>query len=175
MLRNGAAVRYTGGSVHSLSWASEDEDPNTARMDEDEDEKKRRIRDDFLRYIPTDTPEYHYSSFDALLEATMYEYTRFVASQDCQSPYIIFTNVPAFALDEHEETLPGRHDYCHPVHLLLLTMPLPPHEVAADVFSGLLFEKARSIHVKREIAPLGASTAKANDRQKQADRSWKPN
>ncbi|GAD99714.1 hypothetical protein PVAR5_8439 [Paecilomyces variotii No. 5] len=122
--------------------------------------------DGFLSHLPPDTAIFDYNpqcSPDSLLPPI--------------SPYDRFVVIKAFpsrVIDELDEQLPGRLDYCSQLQILILKIPSQPHEEAAGKFEAVLSTMASQIGVLRRIYHLGATRVDTEDRKKQADRAWMP-
>ncbi|PGH27588.1 hypothetical protein AJ80_00830 [Polytolypa hystricis UAMH7299] len=130
-------------------------------------EHRRRFLEDL--HLPPDTSEY--AGLQCLEEAMDQAYRRF--TEDLQSPFVIFANLPPDEFEKHGENFPGRVDYSATLQLLILTMVSLPHEVAASDVDNRMYDKAKNIGIRRTLT-FRRCTCTGNDRKKQADCSWMP-
>lgn len=120
----------------------------------------------FLAHLPSGTPVYCYSKQCAI--------GSLVPPYSVEDSFIVLKHFPAEILAEDEERLPGRCDYSPTLQILIITMPSQPHEEAASSFESMVVMLAQEMNVNRRIAKCGATRVDTPERNKQADRSWKP-
>ncbi|KAJ5954396.1 hypothetical protein N7501_008675 [Penicillium viridicatum] len=120
----------------------------------------------FLAHLPSGTPVYCYNQ-QCAIQSLFPLYS-------VEDRFVVLTHFPAEILAENEEQLPGRCDYSPTLQILIITIPSQPHEEAASSFEGMIITLAREMNVNRRIAKCGATLVDTPERNKQADRSWKP-
>ncbi|EEA23580.1 hypothetical protein TMatcc_002456 [Talaromyces marneffei ATCC 18224] len=120
----------------------------------------------FLVYLPPDTPVYHYEK--------QRELGSLFPPFSVKDRFVVVKHVPPEILEKHEERLPGRCDYSPPLRILIITMPGLPHEEAADSFGAMIILLSNEMNVLKRISLCAATRVDTPNRDKQADRSWKP-
>lgn len=120
----------------------------------------------FLEHLPSDTPVYFYNQ--------QYDMQSLFPRNSVEDRFIVLKHFPPETFAELAEQLPGRCDYSPILQILIITMPSQPHEAAACTFEYLIQMLAHEMKVNRLLAPCGATLVDTPDRNKQADRSWKP-
>ncbi|KGO74461.1 hypothetical protein PITC_021550 [Penicillium italicum] len=120
----------------------------------------------FLAHLPSGTPVYCYNQQCAM--------GSLFPPYSVEDSFVVLKHFPAEILAESEGQLPGRCDYSPSLQILILTIPSQPHEEAASDFEALIVRRAGEMNVNRRIAKCGATLVDTPERNKQADRSWKP-
>ncbi|KAJ5607352.1 hypothetical protein N7537_003971 [Penicillium hordei] len=120
----------------------------------------------FLAHLPSGTPVYCYNQQCAM--------KTILPPYSVEDSFIVLKHFPAEILAENEEQLPGRCDYSPSLQILIITMPGQPHEEAVSSFEAIIVTLAQEMKVNRRIAKCGATLVDTPERNKQADRSWKP-
>ncbi|KAK2756088.1 hypothetical protein FQN54_005495 [Arachnomyces sp. PD_36] len=144
--------------------------PSVASEDAHKMQEKKRV--EVPIHLPPGTSEYKYSGFEDMEKAVSEAYDRFINHN--QSPLVLFTAVPPEEVEQNPDNFPGKLDYYPTLHILVLSIPSFPHEVAAGVFEQLMTLKAIERGVRRSLSPRGSTTAKTPSRQKDPDKSWSP-
>ncbi|KAK2800343.1 hypothetical protein FQN50_008159 [Emmonsiellopsis sp. PD_5] len=134
-------------------------------------EQRRRFLEHL--HLPPDVSEYEYSGLDHLREMTERAYDNFITN-NTQSPFVVFTNLPPEEFEQFKDTFKDAVDYSPHLQLLILTMVSAPHEAATEVFGGLVRDKARENGVRRKLSPRGRTETETPERWKGADCSWIP-
>lgn len=120
----------------------------------------------FLAHLPPDTPVYCYRDHRDL--------ETLPTSDSIGDSFVVVTKIPPAVFERFSERLPGRADYSPSLQLLIVKMPSQPHEEAASYFEIMLAHLAIQMKVCRKISFCGATRVEGPDREKQADRSFKP-
>lgn len=120
----------------------------------------------FLAHLPSGTPVYCYNQ-QCAMEGLFPPYS-------VEDSFIVLKHFPAEILAECEEQLPGRCDYSSSLQILIITMPGQPHVEAASSFEAIIVILAQEMNVNRRIGKCGRTLVDTPERNKQADRSWKP-
>jgi hypothetical protein len=131
-----------------------------------EEGAKNQEKEMFLAHLPPDTPVYCYRDYRDL--------ETFPAPDSIGDYFVVIKNITAAVFEELDEQLPGRTDYSPSLQLLIVKMPSPPHEEAASRLELVIGQLASQMKVERRISLCGATRVDGPDRQKQADRSYKP-
>lgn len=130
--------------------------------------------DGFLSHLPLNTPVFRYNprqcSMDSLIDLVLST----SITECCYDQFAVIEGISPTVISAFEDHLPGRVDYLSPLHTLILKMPSHPHEEAASRFEFLVLERARQMKVVRRILCLAATRIKSDQRDKEADRAWKP-
>ncbi|KAJ5086745.1 hypothetical protein NUU61_008052 [Penicillium alfredii] len=119
----------------------------------------------FLEHLPPDTPVYRYDR-QCVIESLLPPYS-------VKDRFVVIKDFPPKKIDKDED-LPRYCDYSRPHQILIIKMPGQPHEEAAASFEKMITIIANDMQVIRRIAFCGATRVSTPDRDKQADRSWKP-
>lgn len=119
-----------------------------------------------LAHLPSGTPVYYYNQQCAM--------GSLLPPYSVEDSFIVLKHFPAEILAEYGEQLPGRCDYLPLLQTLIITIPSQPHEEAACSFGAMIAMLAQEMNVNRRIAKCGATLVDTPERNKQADRSWKP-
>ncbi|OQD95059.1 hypothetical protein PENSOL_c022G08524 [Penicillium solitum] len=120
----------------------------------------------FLAHLPSGTPVYYYNQQCAM--------GGLFPPYSVEDSFIVLKHFPADILAEYEEQLPGRCDYSPSLQILIITIPSQPHEQAASSFEAMNVILAQEMNANRRIAKCGGALIDTPERNKQADRSWKP-
>ena len=120
----------------------------------------------FLEHLPPDTPVHSYDR-QCVIERILPPYS-------VKDRFVVIKDFPPEQFDKDEEDLPRYCDYSRPVQILIIKMPSQAHEEAAASFEKMITMIANDMQVIRRIAFCGATRVSTPDRDKQADRSWKP-
>ncbi|QKX59379.1 uncharacterized protein TRUGW13939_06513 [Talaromyces rugulosus] len=127
---------------------------------------KNREREMFLAHLPPDTPVYcdhDYRDLETL-----------PTPDSIGDSFVVVTDIAAELFDELDEQLPGLADYSPSLQLLIVKMRSLPHEEAAARLGAAIMQLASQMKLERRISLCGATRVDGPDRQKQADRSYKP-
>ncbi|KAK2733470.1 hypothetical protein FQN55_003341 [Onygenales sp. PD_40] len=125
-------------------------------------------RGEFLQGLPPSTSQYEFKGVKDILKKIDHEYGQLAHDSTEKSQYIVFNNVPLKATESANLEAIGHYfsSYHTTLKILVIKMPLPPHEVFAGEFDLLLVPKARQIgglRVVRETTVKGASRKKSPD------------
>jgi hypothetical protein len=131
-----------------------------------EEGAKNQEKEMFLAHLPPDTPVYCYRDYRDL--------ETLPTPDSIGDSFVVVTGIPSELFDELDEQLPGRTDYSPSLQLLIVKMPSLPHEEAASRLEAMIMQLAFQMKVQRRISLCGATRVEGPDRQKQADRSYKP-
>ncbi|KAK2814017.1 hypothetical protein FQN50_000421 [Emmonsiellopsis sp. PD_5] len=121
-------------------------------------------RQDFVKGLPSDTGEYNYPGFKHLEE--------FIAQHE--SLFVIFNGVSPEEFEKHQDHFPRRLDYSPSLQLLILNIPVLPHEEAVGVFGALVGSKAVEMSIRNKIYFRGSTLSTSPGRRKEPDSSWSP-
>ncbi|KKZ60372.1 hypothetical protein EMCG_04887 [[Emmonsia] crescens] len=127
---------------------------------------------EFLQDLPSSTSEYEFKGVKDILKKSEYEYS-LLEHDLTKGQFIIFNNVPPETIDSGNTEAIGHlfSSYHMSLKILIIKMPLRPHEVLAREFDLLLVPKARQIS---EIFAVGSVTVKGTTRSKAPNCAYQP-
>ncbi|PGH35893.1 hypothetical protein GX50_01218 [[Emmonsia] crescens] len=129
-------------------------------------------RGEFLQDLPPSTSEYEFKGVKDILQKSEYEYS-LLEHDPTKGQFTVFNNVPPEPIDSGNTEAIGHlfSSYHTSLKILIIKIPLRPHQVLAREFDLLLVPKARQI---AEIFAVGRVTVKGTTRSKAPDCAYQP-